>query len=225
MSFRSLEKTYEAAEKSANKLADKFGPNAIRPGGCTWRSPHDGPITGRRCGSSPADTLRTPTPTRRCSGSSGIGSSSTPARSGPRPSAWRSIALIRDHLDAIAADIAAAGAVAKAFNMGSPMPGPHVDRLYRALYERSKSREGRGRGARAGPEPRPAPQGRGRAGRESRRPRDRSHSSVRARDLGPELYPPTPALRTPARPPRSRVDPRTGQGRPWRREIPQRQWC
>jgi thiol-disulfide isomerase/thioredoxin len=53
-------------------------------------------------------------------------------------------ALIRDHLDTIAADLAARN-VAEAFGMGGAMPGPHRDRLFRALYERSKSREARGR--------------------------------------------------------------------------------
>lgn len=52
--------------------------------------------------------------------------------------------LIRDHLDAIAGSLAARN-VATTLNMGSPFPRPHVDRLYRALYERSPGRESRGR--------------------------------------------------------------------------------
>src|SRR5262249_34112895 len=38
----------------------------------------------------------------------------------------------------------AARNVAQAFGMGGVIPAPHVDRLYRALYERSPSREARG---------------------------------------------------------------------------------
>jgi len=53
-------------------------------------------------------------------------------------------ALIRDHLDFIGDNLAARN-VSEAFNNGSPMPAPHVDRLYRALYERGRTREIRGR--------------------------------------------------------------------------------
>jgi RNA polymerase sigma factor (sigma-70 family) len=53
-------------------------------------------------------------------------------------------ALIRDHLDALG-DGLATREVAEAFNFGSPMPAPHVDRLLRALYERGRTREVRGR--------------------------------------------------------------------------------
>ncbi len=52
--------------------------------------------------------------------------------------------LIRDHLDFIGDNLAARN-VAEAFNNGSPMPAPHFDRLYRALYERGRTREIRGR--------------------------------------------------------------------------------
>lgn len=52
--------------------------------------------------------------------------------------------LIRDHMTTIASDLASRN-VANAFNHGSPMPGPHIDRLYRALYEHAASRETRGR--------------------------------------------------------------------------------
>jgi RNA polymerase sigma factor (sigma-70 family) len=53
-------------------------------------------------------------------------------------------ALIRDHLDFIAENLGER-TIATAFNYGDPLPAPHVDRLYRALYERGKSRETRGR--------------------------------------------------------------------------------
>jgi RNA polymerase sigma factor (sigma-70 family) len=52
--------------------------------------------------------------------------------------------LIRDHVDSISAHLAERE-VAAAFNNGAPMPGPHVDRLFRALYERAPHRETRGR--------------------------------------------------------------------------------
>jgi RNA polymerase sigma factor (sigma-70 family) len=53
-------------------------------------------------------------------------------------------ALIRDHLDFIALNLGER-TIATAFNDGYPLPAPHVDRLYRALYEQGKSRETRGR--------------------------------------------------------------------------------
>jgi thiol-disulfide isomerase/thioredoxin len=52
--------------------------------------------------------------------------------------------LIRDHLGDLAANLAARN-VATAFNHGYPVPGPHINRLYRALYERAPDRETRGR--------------------------------------------------------------------------------
>ena len=53
-------------------------------------------------------------------------------------------ALIRDHLDFIGQNLDARN-VAEAFNHGSPMPAPHVDRLFRALHDRGRTREVRGR--------------------------------------------------------------------------------
>ncbi len=52
--------------------------------------------------------------------------------------------MIRDHLDFIGDNLAARN-VSDAFNNGSPMRAPHIDRLYRALYERGRTREIRGR--------------------------------------------------------------------------------
>jgi thiol-disulfide isomerase/thioredoxin len=52
--------------------------------------------------------------------------------------------LIRDHLDSISANLAERN-VAAAFNNGAPIPGPHLDRLYRALFERGRERDSRGR--------------------------------------------------------------------------------
>ena len=52
--------------------------------------------------------------------------------------------LIRDHLDFIAENLGER-TIARALNDGDPQPAPHVDRLYRALYEQGKSRETRGR--------------------------------------------------------------------------------
>ncbi|WZO99074.1 sigma-70 family RNA polymerase sigma factor [Isosphaeraceae bacterium EP7] len=52
--------------------------------------------------------------------------------------------LIRDHLEDIGNHLESRD-VARAFNSSMPTPAPHVDRLYRALAERGKTREIRGR--------------------------------------------------------------------------------
>jgi RNA polymerase sigma factor (sigma-70 family) len=52
--------------------------------------------------------------------------------------------LIRDHLDYLGGHLDARN-VSEGFNHGSPMPAPHIDRLYRALHERGRTREARGR--------------------------------------------------------------------------------
>jgi RNA polymerase sigma factor (sigma-70 family) len=53
-------------------------------------------------------------------------------------------ALIADHLDSIG-DHLSERKVVEAFNGWHPMPGPHADRIARALFERGKTREIRGR--------------------------------------------------------------------------------
>jgi RNA polymerase sigma factor (sigma-70 family) len=53
--------------------------------------------------------------------------------------------LVRERLDDIATDLGRRE-VSHAFGSASnPMPGPHLDRLFRALFEKARSREARGR--------------------------------------------------------------------------------
>ena len=194
MGFQSLEKAYEAAERSANKLADKVGPNAM--GLAIYKA-----IAPRWADYGPKMwKLASENPRHPDAYEALLWIIGHPIFFDAREERAAIVgmavdALIRDHLDAIAADLAARN-VAKAFNMGAPMPGPHVDRLYRALYERSKSREARGR---MGLNLARLPQGRGRAGRESRRPRDRPQSPVSSWRSGPELHRAAPQCATPAR--------------------------
>jgi RNA polymerase sigma factor (sigma-70 family) len=53
-------------------------------------------------------------------------------------------ALIRDHLDFIG-DHLDTREVAEAFNHWQPVPAPHIDRIFRTLYERGRTRDIRGK--------------------------------------------------------------------------------
>ena len=217
MSFRSLEKAYEAAEQSANKLADKFGPNAIGLAVYTAIAPRWADY-GPKMWKLAADTPRHPDAYEALLWIIGHPIFFDAREERAATVGMAVDALIRDHLDAIAADLAARN-VAKAFNMGSPMPGPHLDRLYRALYERSQSREARGR------------MGLNLA-RLLKAEADLAES-LAARGTDPDrraelaIWAPSYLARLRDRghrrdPPRGRVDPRTGQGRLRRHQIPQR---
>jgi peroxiredoxin len=143
VSFRSLDDAYQAAERTAQQVSNKIGPNvkgleAYKATAPRWAD------YGRKMWKLAEENPRHPDAFEALLWIVGhpIFFDNDEERAAITGQAVD--ALLRDHLDAIAADLAARN-VAKAFNMGHPIPSPHVDRLYRALYERSPNREARGR--------------------------------------------------------------------------------
>ncbi len=217
VSFRSLDDAYQAAERSAEQISDKVGQNAAGVEAYKAAAPRWADY-GRKMWKLAQENPRHPDAFEALLWLVGHPLFFDAYEERAAIVGMAVDALIRDHLDAIAADLAARN-VAKAFNMGHPFPGPHLDRLYRALYERSPSREARGR------------MGLNLARLLKEEAELADSFSVRGTDprSRPELaiWPPSFIARIrngrPRRdPPRGRIDPRTGQGRVRGREIPQR---
>ncbi len=142
ISYSALENSFRAAEKAANKAADAVGPNAAGMKVYMEKAPKWAEF-GPKMWKLAEDDPRSP-----------AAFDALLWIVGPHAlfDAWAERAettskavdvLIQDHLDTIAANLAARN-VAAAFNHGYPVPGPHIDRLYRALYERGRDRETRG---------------------------------------------------------------------------------
>jgi RNA polymerase sigma factor (sigma-70 family) len=142
-SFRTLDEAFLAAKNSANQAADKLGPNEAGMRAYIAAAPRWGDF-GPKMWKLAEDDPRHPDALEALLWIIGhpVFFDAPEERAATVGKAVD--ALIRDHLDAIAADLAARN-VAEAFGRGGVMPAPHVDRLYRALYERAPSREARGR--------------------------------------------------------------------------------
>ena len=143
VSFRSLDDAYQAAERAAQQVSNKIGPNekgleAYKAMAPPWAD------SGRKMWNLAEENPRHPDAFEALLWIVGHPIFFDNGEERAAITGQAVDALIRDHLDAIAADLAARN-VAKAFHMGHPIPAPHIDRLYRALYERSPNREARGR--------------------------------------------------------------------------------